>query len=49
MWEIVYEDTDKRIERNEDGNERTTWTNPEAVGAQLADLQARVARLENVS
>lgn len=37
-WTTIYEDTDKRVERDSDGNERTMWTNPNADGARLAAL-----------
>jgi hypothetical protein len=43
---VIYEDTDKRIERDENGEDHTIWTNPNAVEAQLADIQLRLAALE---
>lgn len=42
---LVYEDTDKRIYADGDGEDRTErieWVNPDAPGARLDDLQARV-------
>jgi hypothetical protein len=42
MWKVIWHDTDKTVEQrqigtNDDGavfEQRTTWTNPDAVGYQ---------------
>jgi hypothetical protein len=42
MWDVIWHDTDKTVEQrqigtNDDGavyEQRTTWTNPDAVGYQ---------------
>jgi len=44
-WRTIYEDTDKRIERDDTGAERTVWTNPNADGARLAALTDAVDTL----
>ena len=42
---ILYEDTDKRVEQDADGNQRTIWTNPDAPEARLAALTDAVDTL----
>jgi hypothetical protein len=44
-WQTIYEDTDKRVEQDDNGDQRLIWTNPDADGARLAALTDAVDTL----
>lgn len=44
MAEIIYEDTDQRITRDDDGVEQVEWLNPAATGARLAAIEAWIGQ-----
>ena len=47
MGEVIYEDTDQRITRDEDGVEHVEWLNPQATGARLAAIEAWIGLQDN--